>query len=98
MTNGDERRSDSVFRHILLNICAVIIQFRDRDQIVQRRVLLRFGGIFSSDEGQLFACADGHRLGPGIELGLADYAEDALHGKVVTTPRFNIRGVAVEFV
>src|SRR6478752_6999939 len=96
MTNSNERCSDSVPRHVLVHISAVITQFRDRDQIIQRRILFRFGGIFSSDESQLFVCADAQRLSPGIELGLADYAEDTLDGKIVTTPRFNIRGVAIK--
>src|SRR4029077_20221718 len=96
MTNSDERCSDSVLRHILVHISAVITQFRDRDQIIQRRILFRFGGIFSSDQGQLLVCADAQRLRPGVELGLADYAEDTLDGEIVTTPRFNIPGVATK--
>ena len=97
MTNSDERCSDSVLRHILVHISAVITQFRDRDRIIQRRILFRFGGIFSSDQGQLFVCTDAQRLRPGVELVLADYAEDALHGEVVTTSRFNICAIAIKF-
>src|SRR4029079_15651931 len=96
MTNSNERCSDSVPSHVLVHISAVITQFRDRDKIIQRRILFRFGGIFSSDQGQPFFCADAQRLGPGIELGLADYADDTLDDEIVTTPRFNIPGVAIK--
>src|SRR6476469_772158 len=96
MTNSNERCSDSVPRHVLVHISAVIAQFRDRDQIIQRRILFRFGGIFSSDQGQLFVCTYAQWLSPGVELGLADYAKNALHGEVVTTSRFGISRVALQ--
>ena len=98
MTNGDERCSDPVSFHIIFHVGAVIPQRIRRNQFVQGRVLLRLGRIFFPGENQGVVRADGHRLCPGIKLGLTDNRKDAGDGEIVRTLRGRIRRIALKFL
>src|SRR5438045_8969350 len=98
VTDVHELCAYSVPFHTVLHLSSVIPQLIGRDQIVQGRVLLRLGGIVSSDESQPAARTQTQRLRPGIELGFADYGKDARNSEIVAAPCFWIRQVALKFV
>src|SRR6266581_4280824 len=91
----NEWRADPVLLHVVLHIGAFEIELVGRNQVVESQVPLR-ARIAIPRERVLAIRADPHGMCPRIQFRIPDDREDTCDGKIVITPCFRVRWIAIE--